>query len=140
MVFRCFLGCFQATTNIFVSKSDTQHDERGYLISKVELQGSDWIIVGGGPPIRLGANMPARAEERVPKVRLDQHSGSGSESSNSTTSQCGGEVFDVILYFGIIDILQDYDSSKKLEHAYKSLQLDPASISVVDLKLYSKRF
>ncbi|KAM3702810.1 hypothetical protein ACB098_04G051300 [Castanea mollissima] len=93
-----------------------------------------------GPPIRLGANMPARAEERVPKVRLDQHSGSGSESSNSTTSQCGGEVFDVILYFGIIDILQDYDSSKKLEHAYKSLQLDPASISVVDLKLYSKRF
>lgn len=86
--------------------------------------------------------MPARAEEKVPRVGLDQHSGSGSESSNSTSTppQCGGEVFDVILYFGIIDILQDYDISKKLEHAYKSLQVDPASISAVDPKLYSKRF
>jgi hypothetical protein len=40
----------------------------------------------------------------------------------------------------IIDILQDYDISKKLEHAYKSLQADPTSISAVDPKLYSKRF
>ena len=52
----------------------------------------------------------------------------------------GGEVYDVVLYFGIIDILQDYDISKKLEHAYKSLQADPASISAVDPKLYSRRF
>jgi len=47
---------------------------------------------------------------------------------------------DVVLHFGIIDILQDYDISKKLEHAYKSLQVDPTSISAVDPKLYSKRF
>ena len=51
-----------------------------------------------------------------------------------------GEIYDVILYFGITDILQDYDISKKLEHAYKSLQVDPTSISAVDPKLYSKRF
>lgn len=51
-----------------------------------------------------------------------------------------GEVYDVVLYFGIIDILQDYDISKKLEHAYKSLQADPTSISAVDPKLYSRRF
>ncbi|MBA0725517.1 hypothetical protein Golax_022102 [Gossypium laxum] len=38
------------------------------------------------------------------------------------------------------DILQDYDISKKLEHAYKSMQYDPTSISAVDPKLYSKRF
>uniref|UniRef100_A0A2N9IP70 Phosphatidylinositol 4-phosphate 5-kinase n=1 Tax=Fagus sylvatica TaxID=28930 RepID=A0A2N9IP70_FAGSY len=122
-------------------RSDTHQDEtftRGYLISKVELQDTDWILLGGGPPIRLGANMPARAE-RVSRVGLDQHS-SGSGSSNSTPSQGGGEIFDVILYFGIIDILQDYDISKKLEHAYKSLQVDPTSISAVDPKLYSKRF
>ncbi|CAA7395720.1 unnamed protein product [Spirodela intermedia] len=73
---------------------------------------------GRRPLIRLGANMPARAEQ----------------------SGHGGETFEVILYFGIIDILQDYDISKKLEHAYKSLQADPSSISAVDPKLYSRRF
>ncbi|XP_061369899.1 phosphatidylinositol 4-phosphate 5-kinase 1-like [Gastrolobium bilobum] len=90
-----------------------------------------------GPLIRLGMNMPARAE-RVCKAGLDQQMGSG--SSNSTPSENSGEISDVILYFGIIDILQDYDISKKLEHAYKSLQVDPSSISAVDPKLYSKRF
>jgi hypothetical protein len=28
------------------------------------------------------------------------------------------EIYEVVLYLGIIDILQDYDISKKLEHAY----------------------
>lgn len=51
-----------------------------------------------------------------------------------------GECYNVILYFGIIDILQDYDISKKLEHAYKSFQYDATSISAVDPKQYSKRF
>lgn len=51
-----------------------------------------------------------------------------------------GEMFDIVLFFGIIDILQDYDISKKLEHAYKSIQYDPTSISAVDPKQYSKRF
>lgn len=44
------------------------------------------------------------------------------------------------MFFGIIDILQDYDISKKLEHAYKSIQYDPTSISAVDPKQYSRRF
>ncbi|RDX69624.1 Phosphatidylinositol 4-phosphate 5-kinase 1, partial [Mucuna pruriens] len=101
------------------------------------MQDMKWIPIGRGPLIRLGTNMPARAE-RVCKAGLDQHTGTG--SSNSTPSESGGEVSDVILYFGIIDILQDYDISKKLEHAYKSLQVDPSSISAVDPKLYSKRF
>ena len=48
--------------------------------------------------------------------------------------------YDVVLYFGIIDILRDYDISKKLEHVYKSLQTDPGLISAVDPKLYSQRF
>ncbi|KAF1893679.1 hypothetical protein Lal_00002190 [Lupinus albus] len=91
-----------------------------------------------GPLIRLGIDMLARAE-RVCKAGFDQHTGSG--SSHSTPSDIsGGEISNVILYFGIIDILQDYDISKRLEHAYKSLQADPTSISAVDPKLYSKRF
>ncbi|KAH7404662.1 hypothetical protein KP509_15G036800 [Ceratopteris richardii] len=46
----------------------------------------------------------------------------------------------VVLYVGIIDILQEYDLSKRLEHAYKSLYFDPLIISAVDPAFYSKRF
>ncbi|EXB62437.1 Phosphatidylinositol-4-phosphate 5-kinase 1 [Morus notabilis] len=124
--------------------TETFHDEaftRGYRLNNEELQDMEWVLVGRGPLIRLGANMPARAE-RVSKSVLEQNTGGGGGggSSNSTPSRNGGEISDVILYFGIIDILQDYDISKKLEHAYKSLQVDPTSISAVDPKLYSKRF
>lgn len=50
------------------------------------------------------------------------------------------EVYDVVLYLGIIDILQDYNMSKKIEHAYKSIQFDSLSISAVDPNFYSRRF
>lgn len=50
------------------------------------------------------------------------------------------EVYDVVLYMGIIDILQDYSLKKKLEHTYKSLQFDPLTISVIEPKLYANRF
>lgn len=89
------------------------------------------------PLIRLGAHMPARAEQASRRSEFDPFllGGGGFLAPNQT-----GEVYDVILYFGIIDILQDYDITKRLEHAYKSLQTDPNSISAVDPKLYSKRF
>lgn len=48
--------------------------------------------------------------------------------------------YDVVLYLGIIDILQDYNMSKRIEHAYKSLQFDSLSISAVDPTFYSQRF
>eukprot|EP00250_Pteridium_aquilinum_P018590 c24131_g1_i1 orf=442-2904(-) len=75
--------------------------------------------------VQLGVNMPARAD-RKPR--------------NSGKDQEFGEAYDVVLYLGIIDILQEYDVGKKLEHAYKSLQFDSLSISAVDPSLYSRRF
>lgn len=81
--------------------------------------------------------MPARAERMGRRSDFDQYTSGG--VSHLTPSR-SGEVYEVVLYFGIIDILQDYDISKKLEHAYKSLQADPSSISAVDPKLYSRRF
>ncbi|XP_042450888.1 phosphatidylinositol 4-phosphate 5-kinase 6-like [Zingiber officinale] len=80
--------------------------------------------------IKLGANMPARVESIVRK----------NDPECFANLEPTGEFQDVILYFGIIDILQDYDISKKLEHAYKSFQYDPTSISAVDPRQYSKRF
>ncbi|KAG8642404.1 phosphatidylinositol 4-phosphate 5-kinase 1 [Manihot esculenta] len=121
---------------LYYEKGNMCHDKtsmRGYHL----LPDMDWVMEGRGPFIRLGANMPARAV-CVPRIELDQNAGGG--KINSTHSEGGVEVLDVLLYFGIIDILQDYDISKKLEHAYKSLQVDATSISAVDPKLYSKRF
>jgi len=74
--------------------------------------------------IQLGVNMPARAEY-IP----------GTEKK-----EMFHEVYDVVLYLGIIDILQDYNISKMLEHAYKSIQYDSVSISAVDPTFYSERF
>lgn len=81
--------------------------------------------------------MPARAERMARRSDFDQYTPGGTSHLIPSRS---GEIYEVVLYFGIIDILQDYDISKKLEHAYKSLQVDPTSISAVDPKLYSKRF
>lgn len=80
--------------------------------------------------IRLGINMPARVERTVRR----------SDSEFQLVGEATGEYYDVIMFFGIIDILQDYDISKKLEHAYKSIQYDPTSISAVDPRQYAKRF
>ncbi|WJX53790.1 Phosphatidylinositol 4-phosphate 5-kinase 2 [Trifolium repens] len=97
---------------------------------KRDMHAGDDMHIPRGPLIRLGMNMPARA------VRVC----SGSSNSSTPSSESSSEISDVILYFGIIDILQDYDISKRIEHAYKSLQVDSTSISAVDPKLYSKRF
>lgn len=74
--------------------------------------------------------MPARVEQIVRR----------NDCESTLIGEPTGEYFDVIVFFGIIDILQDYDISKKLEHAYKSIQYDATSISAVDPKLYAKRF
>lgn len=89
------------------------------------------------PMSRLGANMPARAAHASRRSEFEPLVLTG--GGFLTPNQSSGS-HEVILFFGIIDILQDYDISKKLEHAYKSLQVDPNSISAVDPKLYSRRF
>jgi 1-phosphatidylinositol-4-phosphate 5-kinase len=74
--------------------------------------------------------MPARVEKMVRR----------NDYEFQLIGEPTGEYYDVIMFFGIIDILQDYDISKKLEHAYKSIQYDPTSISAVDPRQYSRRF
>ncbi|KAJ4807270.1 Phosphatidylinositol 4-phosphate 5-kinase 4 [Rhynchospora pubera] len=107
----------------FLPDNDTEKRSNGAPISE-DSDLTRWST------IKLGINMPAKVEEIVRRA--------GTESP--LIGEPAGEFHDVILYFGIIDILQDYDISKKLEHAYKSMQYDPTSISAVDPKLYSKRF
>jgi len=47
---------------------------------------------------------------------------------------------EVVLCFGIIDILQDYNTRKVFERGFKSVLHDSYAISVAPPKLYSKRF
>ncbi|GMH11294.1 hypothetical protein Nepgr_013135 [Nepenthes gracilis] len=110
---------------------------REHHLFKAEPQDMNRIMEGQGPFIRLGADIPAMAEL---VSRIEHNQQRAGMRSNGTRPAGGGETFDVVLYVGIIDILQDYDISKKIEHAYKSLQVDPTSISAVDPKLYSRRF
>lgn len=77
--------------------------------------------------MQLGVNMPAQANCKLLEDNID-----------SAEVELF-EVYDVILFLGIIDILQEYNIKKKAEHAYKSLQFDPISISAVEPKLYSRR-
>ncbi|KAF6165196.1 hypothetical protein GIB67_007181 [Kingdonia uniflora] len=97
----------------------------GFQFSEAKLQDINSVHTHRKSTIKLGANMPARAEEMVGRFNFPSQS---------------NEIYEVKLSFGIIDILQDYDIGKKLEHAYKSLHADPTSISAVGPKLYSKRF
>jgi 1-phosphatidylinositol-4-phosphate 5-kinase len=89
---------------------------------------TDIVWLGRWCKIKLGANMLSRAEMTVRK------------NDSDVIGEPTGEYCDVILYFGIIDILQDYDIGKKIEHAYKSFQYDSTSISAVDPRQYSRRF
>ncbi|XP_054803956.1 phosphatidylinositol 4-phosphate 5-kinase 4-like [Prosopis cineraria] len=79
---------------------------------------------------KLGASTPARVERTVRTGKCELQ----------LVGEPIGEFYEVVLFFGVIDILQDYDISKKLEHAYKSIQYDSTSISAVDPRLYSRRF
>ncbi|KAK4378668.1 hypothetical protein RND71_000530 [Anisodus tanguticus] len=89
----------------------------------------DLLLPGTGRlRVQLGVNMPAQANQKVMQ-----------DESASVQIELF-EVYDVVLYLGIIDILQDYNMKKKLEHTYKSMQFEPMSISAIEPKIYSKRF
>lgn len=79
----------------------------------------------GHTRVHLGLNMAATA---VPIA---------SEEAGDN-AQAGSE--DVVLYFGIIDILQEYNMSKRFEHSFKSLSHDGATISAVNPRAYANRF
>ncbi|MCO5599135.1 hypothetical protein L7F22_053235 [Adiantum nelumboides] len=75
--------------------------------------------------VKLGVNMPAIAVCRQPRA--------------SAPNQSDTEVYDVIIYVGIIDILQNYGLQKRLEHVHKSLKYDLESISAVNPHFYADR-
>ncbi|XXG82274.1 hypothetical protein AAC387_Pa10g0257 [Persea americana] len=80
---------------------------------------------------KLGIKMPAHA------IRVNKNAGGSVSTHRRVTAK---EDYNVVLYIGIIDILQNYNMVKRMEHLYKSLQFDSQSISAVNPKAYSLRF
>jgi 1-phosphatidylinositol-4-phosphate 5-kinase len=71
--------------------------------------------------VQFGVNMQAQAICKLQRDREDD-------------SEIGlFEVYEVVLYMGIIDMLQEYNVKKKLEHAYKSFKFDPLTIQYQSL-------
>ncbi|KDP38876.1 hypothetical protein JCGZ_05033 [Jatropha curcas] len=98
---------------------------RAYSVGAKEV---DLLLPGTGRlRVQLGVNMPAQAIRKL-----------GVEVDSMEVELF--EVYDVVLYMGIIDILQEYNVTKKVEHACKSLKCDPLSISAVEPKFYADRF
>ncbi|KAF4362174.1 phosphatidylinositol 4-phosphate 5-kinase 8 isoform X1 [Cannabis sativa] len=100
---------------------------KAYSIGDMEVD----VLLPGTARLRvqLGVNMPAQAQHKLP-----------ANAQQDSAEVELFEVYDVVLYMGIIDILQEYNVKKKLEHAYKSMKFDPLSISVCEPHMYAKRF
>ncbi|PIN08105.1 Phosphatidylinositol-4-phosphate 5-kinase [Handroanthus impetiginosus] len=99
---------------------------KAYSIGNKE---ADVLLPGTGRlRVQLGVHMPAQAHRKLMQAEAD------------TAEVELFEVYDVVLYLGIIDILQEYNMKKKIEHKCKSMKYDPLSISAVEPKVYSKRF
>lgn len=84
-------------------------------------------------PGKFGAELEARAI-RVPR------SETGDEPPTENCLQKSTKIYDVHLYFAIVDIYQDYSVFKRIEHCYKWFQFDPKMITAVSPKVYSTRF
>ncbi|CAH9102552.1 unnamed protein product [Cuscuta europaea] len=123
------LGCHL----IYCESAENEGNSETESVVRLSRAEMDQLLVdpAGWSTISLGINMPARVE------RTERRSDA---AEVQLVGEPTGEYYDVVLFFGIIDILQDYDITKKLEHAYKSIQYDATTISAVDPKAYSRRF
>eukprot|EP00879_Flechtneria_rotunda_P014779 GHRR01015443.1.p1 GENE.GHRR01015443.1~~GHRR01015443.1.p1 ORF type:complete len:930 (+),score=427.73 GHRR01015443.1:117-2906(+) len=89
----------------------------------------------GLPGQQLGINMVGLAVPTVPLTEQGKHG--RAVSAAGIEQQKPPE--EVVVCFGIIDILQDYSTRKVLERTVKGLTHDKCSISVAPPKLYAKR-
>lgn len=107
------------------------------------------IIYGQSSPLETDpyAYQVTADEMKTIKPRIGQYStpmesiqGGGSDISPGQIPGRNSKGERLLLYVGIIDILQNYRLAKKLEHAFKSIVRDGDTVSVHHPQFYSKRF
>ncbi|XP_050387380.1 putative phosphatidylinositol 4-phosphate 5-kinase 11 [Argentina anserina] len=92
------------------------------------------------PGYKFGSSLPACAVRDCRKEMVGGSRSYKARGSRTRTHSSAQECFNVLLFFGIIDICQSYNMRKRLEHACKSIKYDSKSIKTVNPKAYSSRF
>ena len=121
------------------SISDADDSGRERIIEKCLSVGGGGF--GGGSPVSgsgvgaKGGEVEGGAKDGSEKAGAGGGEGEGEEEGETATRR-GDEIY----YIGIIDILQQYDSRKRLENFFKGFMHDPNQISSVDSLKYAKRF
>ncbi|CAG8741274.1 8453_t:CDS:2, partial [Acaulospora morrowiae] len=123
--------------DFFVFQPDTKKIERTPSNHKRESKASQLRkTVGQAAPVRLGSStklaLDAPNERRKCAFYMDDGGFAGTDENNNPTNY--------IYYLGIIDILTPYNSVKKIEHAWKSVNHDKKMISAVHPRWYGQRF
>ncbi|CAG8741567.1 9622_t:CDS:2, partial [Acaulospora morrowiae] len=123
--------------DFFVFQPDTKKIERTPSNHKRESKASQLRkTVGQAAPVRLGSStklaLDAPNERRKCAFYMDDGGFAGTDENNNPTNY--------IYYLGIIDILTPYNSVKKIEHAWKSVNHDKKMISAVNPQWYGQRF
>jgi len=110
------------TTN--ASNSDGENNDR-----------RNSLTTASGPtsPINLRSSL-SWFDTKEPRRSIFQNDGGG---CRSTEDESGGAI---IYFFGIIDILQEYNPRKRAERFFKSLRYSSSKISVAMPHFYSLRF
>lgn len=96
----------------------------------------------GYSKVQLGSNMAATAVRRKPWSPLGYKSGTAAPDRERERPSTAGDMpaDDVVLYLGVIDILQHYRLFKRVEHTFKSLRFDSKGVSVTHPGAYAARF
>lgn len=94
---------------------------------------------GATPAVPLASPSAPPAPSSSEPAAAARHLGTGLPAV-AVSQQAGQPAEEVLLFFGIIDFLQEYNMRKKLEHSIKAVVQDGKAISVVEPRSYARRF
>lgn len=86
------------------------------------------------------ASQPNQPESRPPTFLVPVQSIFCADDGGCPGQLPDGRSSNEVYYFGVIDILTEFNAKKKLESTWKSIRYDKKSISAVNPKAYGERF
>ena len=87
-----------------------------------------------------GGEQTQSLSKQLPAVAVALKEFRRSEADDDDNQQRQQQQQDAILFLGVIDWLQPYNTRKRFEHSFKSILLDGSAISVCEPSSYARRF